>query len=241
MRNLRFYCPDLHPGLIPLDPAESHHGIHVLRVRPGSSIEVFDGRGRAAQAVVDRVTRKEVIIDVHDIQQYPLLKPAIILAVSLAKGSRFDLAVEKCTELGADHLCAVQFDRTVKLGKQEAMDRYHRLAVSAAKQCGRNWLPTLSGPMPLDKTILDLKSRYPDALWLYGGFGPQATFFDQFLTSGVKNRDIICMVGPEGGFTEEETEMLKTEECREININPHILRTETAAVAFAALLGTLKL
>lgn len=240
MRMLRFYCPELRAGRMPLDSSESHHGIHVLRIKAGSEIEVFDGKGRSAPAVVTEITKKEVVVEVQAIEEVPLLKPRIILAMSLAKGGRFDLAVEKCTELGADHICAVHFGRTVKMGKQEALERYQRIAVAAAKQCGRSRLPALSGPKPLDKTIVDLKTLYPDALCLYGGFGPQAITFGEFHTSNISNQDIICLVGPEGGLTEEETQLLHNEGCREININPHILRTETAAIAFAALLATLK-
>ena len=241
MRYIRCYCPTLALGPVSPDLAESHHLIHVLRLKPGTEVEVFDGRGRTGPAVVTEIRKKTVILDVKEIQTYPSLKPTLILAMSLAKGGRFEVAVEKCTELGADCLCAVQFDRTVKLGKQDSLHRYERITVAAAKQSGRNWLPRLLGPAPLDQTITTLESLYPNALRVYGGFGPNAISWNKIAASFVKERDLICMIGPEGGFTDREIDLFAAKNFREISINPNILRTETAAVAFASLLGTLKL
>ncbi len=238
MRTLRFYSPALAVGRIVLDPVESHHLIHVLRLKIGSEIELFDGRGNRASAVVAEIRKKEALVDVREVRCCAPLKPALILGVSIARGSRFDLVVEKCTELGADHIAAVQFDRTVKLGKGESLERYRRIAVSAVKQCGRDRLPILSGPAPLDRTIGDLEQLYPDALRLYGHPGPDAAAIAQL--SPDIDQPILCMVGPEGGYTEQELSLLADRGFRPVRIGPHVLRTETAAMAFAALFGACK-
>jgi 16S rRNA (uracil1498-N3)-methyltransferase len=241
LRNFRFYCPDLASGRTRLDPSESHHLIHVLRLKEGAQIEVFDGLGNVASAVILDINKKEVGFQTEKIHRSSPLAPAVILGVSMAKGSRFDLAVEKCTELGVDHICAVQFERTVKLGKKESLERYHRIAVSAAKQCGRNYLPQLTGPAPLRQTLEYLKERYPDSTGLYGGFGPDSVQITNLVPTCSKGGTFICMVGPEGGFTPPELSLFAEYGFQEVNINPNILRTETAALAFASLLTAHKL
>ena len=176
MRTLRFYSPALAVGRIVLDPVESHHLIHVLRLKIGSEIELFDGRGNRASAVVAEIRKKEALVDVREVRCCAPLKPALILGVSIARGSRFDLVVEKCTGLGADHIAAVQFDRTVKLGKGESLERYRRIAVSpsssaAATGCRFSLAPPLltgrlgiwnnSIPMPSASTVTRVRMLPP--------------------------------------------------------------------------------
>ena len=239
MRKFRFYCPELKIGVNPLDQTESHHGIHVLRIQNGSSIEVFDGKGDFAEATICRITKKEIFIDVKKISQAPPKKTTCILGVSIAKGSRFDLVVEKCTELGIDQLCAVNFHRTVKTGKDQAMERYRRIAIAAAKQSGRCGLPVLTGPETVETVLSNLKQAFPKAICFYGGFEKDSITWDQFRTTLNDKQILIGMVGPEGGFCEEEINLFREHEFRQIRINPHMLRTETAAIALAALIGSL--
>jgi 16S rRNA (uracil1498-N3)-methyltransferase len=234
MRTLRFYCETLDGDRAVLDSIQSHHLSHVLRLEAGQGVEVFDGKGLLADAQVEQVGRKQVILRLVKKTVVPSKTSGrVILAVSIAKGERFDWMIEKCTELGVDHIAAVQCERTVKMGKISAIERYTKIALAAAKQCGRVYLPTLSGPDTLKRTLDSLRAGYPEAGLLYGD--AEGASLDSVWGSA-EGKDKIVFIGPEGGFTDSERELLAGSNVRPVSANSNILRIETAAMAFAAFL-----
>jgi 16S rRNA (uracil1498-N3)-methyltransferase len=239
MRRLRFYCAKIEPQCV-LDEIESHHLSRVLRLEMGSQVELFDGRGTFAEGIVQKADKRQAVIRTTHVTQVPRPESGrLILAVSYAKGQRFDWLVEKCTELGVDHIAAVQYDRTVKLGGSEnATERLNKIALSAVKQCGRLFLPELSGPKRLQQSVNDLKSRYQDAYCCFGD--PNGISPASFLVK-VKDRDIVVLVGPEGGFSPEELNWMSSEKMEQVSIHTNILRVETAAAAFCAVIKAAQL
>lgn len=235
---MRFYCESIEAESF-LDPIESNHLSRVLRAQKGTPVELFDGCGTLAEGIVEHLGKKQTRIRVQKITQTPPPETArIILAVSFAKGQRFDWLVEKCTELGVDHIAAVQFERTVKRGKDTALERYRKITISAAKQSKRLFLPMITGPDKLPVTLDSLTAQYPQALLLYGD--PKAA--PLFNLSTPKNgRDYIVAIGPEGGLTDNETDLLAANNASAVKINANILRIETAAVAFCAALAASRL
>jgi len=234
MRTLRFYCESLDSARPVLDPVESRHLSKVLRLGVGADIEAFDGKGLLADAKVDQITRDQVFIHLtKKMQIAPKTSGRVILAVSMAKGERFDWMIEKCTELGADHIAAVQYDRTVKMGKGSALDRYKKIALAAAKQCGRLHLPALSGPDTLEHTLESFRRCYPLASLWYGD--AEGSDVDTAFRGNAESDRIVC-IGPEGGFTDEEHQLFTRISAFAVSINPNILRIETAAIAFSAVL-----
>ena len=241
MNKKRFYCENLASQTARLDADENHHLISVMRLAAGDEVELFDGKGQVAEAVITGFEKKEAVLRIKSIRTCTPGKFSIILAVSLPKNRRFDLLVEKCTELGADVIAAVHFERTVKKGNPDTLDRYRKIAVSACKQSGRSYLPVLAGLESLTKTIERFESQHPDALRIYGGLSEHSRSFIEF-TERLKNfsGEIIVFIGPEGGITESEQKMLESKGAVEICINPHTLRVETAAVCFCGLLAAFK-
>lgn len=232
MRRLRFYCQNIDSVCI-LDEEQSHHLSRVLRVEEGDTVDVFDGRGTLAEGTVERIDRRQVSIRTSNISRIEAPRSSrLILAVSIAKGQRFDWMIEKCTELGADHIAAVQFERTVKLGSENTVERLRKISLSAAKQCGRLFLPEISGPLPLEQSLAGLKKQYPNAVLCCGE--PQGQPFASFLKE-FKERDLIVLIGSEGGFSASENDWLTSERIEKVSINSNVLRVETAAVAFCAI------
>ncbi len=231
----RFYHKELRKGVIELDDSEAHHLIHVLRLQAGDRIELFDGMGGLAEATVADVGRKTAAVEILNIEHTsPRQAGRVIIATSSAKGQRFDWLTAKCTELGVDELAVVLFERTVKQPHgPAAMLRYQKLTVSAAKQCGRLFLPRLSGPAGLAETVNDLAARYRQAQMIFGGFGEGAVGIRQYCRT---DADTIAFVGPEGGMTDVEELLLTEHGAMPVCINANILRVETAATAFAAVL-----
>ena len=106
----RFFAEDLSPGPLALAAGEAHHALHVLRLRAGTEVELFDGRGGTAAGTIAAVRRGEVTVEVAAIR--PAVEregPAIHLASAVPKGKRLDWLLEKATELGAASLRPVAF------------------------------------------------------------------------------------------------------------------------------------
>ncbi|MCI0499521.1 MAG: 16S rRNA (uracil(1498)-N(3))-methyltransferase [Planctomycetales bacterium] len=238
MRKLRFFCRTITDESA-LDPSESNHLSRVLRVQPGTPVELFDGKGTLAEGIVGHISPKQVIVRTQTIHRSSQAEAGrIVLAVSFAKGQRFDWLVEKCTELGADHIAAVVFERTVKLGKDTALPRLEKIAMAAAKQCGRLFLPILSGPAKLKETLDSLTPSYPRAALFFGD--PQGQPING-MQSVFPQRDALMLVGPEGGLTDAEIQWLGDAGALPVCLNPNILRVETAAMAFCAALAAARL
>ena len=237
MKLIRFYCESIMQGRVRLAQDEAHHLANVLRLSTDQHVELFDGKGTVAQAVIADITRKAVTLEVEQVHCEPgRTTGRVIIAASIAKGRRFDWLVTKCTELSVDHIAAVLFDRTVKMAKGiSATQRYDNLAIAAAKQCERIFLPKITGPIDLSQTVSLLKNDYPDAHLIFGGFGPDAKPVPQSSPSG---KDIIAFVGPEGGLTCREQSLLKAAGATEVRLTDTTLRVETAAIAFASILCT---
>ena len=235
MELLRFYCNPIVEPLVELSASEARHLALVRRLVVGDDIELFDGLGTVAVGVIRTASRRKVTLDVRETRVLPRPKwPQIVIAVSVAKGERFDWLIGKCTELGVDRICPVLFERTVKQAKNPRInERWHNLAVAAAKQCRRVFLPRTDQPLPLKKAVETLIKEYPNARFLLGSLSDSAPpLIDRECEPG----DIVALVGPEGGLTEQEEVLLESYGCRAVRLTDTVLRIETAAVVFAAIL-----
>jgi 16S rRNA (uracil1498-N3)-methyltransferase len=229
------FSTDLHDDILRLDEFEAHHVRHVLRMAAGDTVELFDGRGTTAQAVIEKADRKTVEVRILRRDQRPPRQTGrIILAVSMAKGQRFETLIEQGTELGVDHFVPVLFQRTVKQAAgNSAVQRYHKIAVAAAKQCGRVFLPKIDPAEGFEDALERLTTEYPNAKMIFGGFSSEAT---PLLPWSIENRDTVAIVGPEGGLADQEQQILIRAGVREVKICQTTLRIETAALALAAIL-----
>jgi len=231
----RFYCESIDGPVVLLGGEQAHHLIHVMRVKAGGQVEVFDGKGTVVRATVVEVGRKVVSLNVEQSETIsPLSTGRIIIAAAVAKSHRFEQLVTQCSELGANHIAAVVFGRTVKLAAGSVTgQRYSKLAVAACKQSGRNFLPEISGPDSLENTLGILKDKYPDAKIIFGSFDGDAKSASEIAGAGA---DIIAFVGPEGGMTEQEEKLLVDNGAIGVRLTNTVLRIETAATAFATIL-----
>ncbi len=233
----RFHCPDLDDGAVggslALGQAEAHHALHVLRLKVGSTVRVFDGRGRSARGVIASAGRRDVTVELTGaVDRRPAETPSVHLASAVPKGKRLDWLLEKATELGAASITWVTFARSVAGGgalSASARRRQEAHCISAAKQSGRDWLPVLSGPVPLGDWLDDAPA---EAVRLVGSCDGLAVTPGRALT-GLESR-IDLLIGPEGGLTEDEQAATGRHGCRLVRLGESILRIETAAVALLA-------
>lgn len=233
----RFYIDNIAEPFTILEGSEAHHLSGVLRFGVGSEVELFDGKGNIAVAIVEKVKKRSVELRIENlINRIPRQNGRIILVTSLAKAQRFDWMISKCTELGVDHICPALYTRTVKQGKGSSLvERYRNLAISAAKQCRRDFLPQIDAPANLETILERLKTQYPTAQLITASLEDDAkSLFSEDIQ---QNTDRIIFVGPEGGLTEEEEVFLRQNSAIPVRLTNTILRIETAAVAVASLLA----
>jgi len=235
LSHIRFYCRPIKTNIIEIIGPEAHHLTGVRRLKPDMVVEVFDGEGTLAQARIVNASSRKVTVEVTKIEHsQPRQNARITIAASIAKGDRFDWLISKCTELGADRILPVIYQRTVKQASNpKIVGRYHNLAVSAAKQCGRLFLPQIEPPTPLAEVIESVKNE-DDTQLLIGSLNENAEPLIKLDCLGSKN--IVAFVGPEGGMTEEEETLLRESGAIEVRLTSNILRTETAAIAFVTIL-----
>ena len=213
-----------------LEGDEARHLTRVLRAKVGDTVSLFDGRGREWPARVAALGRDRVELDTAEPTSDPL-PPAgipVTLAVALPKGDRQKWMVEKLTELGAARLIPLETTRGVAEATASAQARLERGVIEACKQCGRNTLMEIAAGRPLDRLLAEVPAGACVVIAHPGGRPLDAATVPPTATA------MIALVGPEGGFTDEELCIADRAGVIRISLGPHILRVETAAIALAA-------
>ncbi len=222
-----FYVEDLANDPVTLDESETRHALGSRRLRDGETVTLFDGRGQRADGVIAVRTsgrRRTVEVRITQRHQLPPPGPGLHVFTAAPKGDRLRFLVEKCTELGAAGVHIVRWHRSVAEPSRAGRDKLHRIAIEACKQCERLWLPEIT----VNGGIQDF-CRAP-ATRFYANREPAAQTLPATRTA-----DIAIAIGPEGGFTREELDQFQAAGANALRLGEHILRTETAAVAAAAL------
>jgi len=232
----RFYCCSLSDSIVQLSASQTHHLADVLRLNVGCKVELFDGKGVLAVAEVISSAHRKValkILELRPVQKS--VRPQIIIAPSIAKGERFDWLIAKCVELGVDRICPVLFERTVKQPKNpKIIQRWQNIAIAASQQCRRLFLPQIDTPLLLPQIIGILKKDSPNCRFLFGSLEETAP---SLIGLSFGQKDVTAFVGPEGGLTPQEENLLLSEGCQPVRLTDTVLRIETAALAFAAVLS----
>lgn len=232
---------------VSLDRDESHHLFTVLRGGRDPELELVDGRGNRMTGQPCGRDGKTALVKILTVttDQEEFREPRLVLACAVVKGKRFEWALEKSVELGAHEFLPLETDLGVidpRPGKQE---RWRSLMTAALKQSGRSWLPVLSDPVPV-KDVLSGCSAGP----VYFGAAPEdgaavdggVPFWTGILEEdrGDAPTKLTVLVGPEGGWSPAELTQFSQAGARPFSMGPHVLRTETAALAGLAVLQALR-
>lgn len=208
---------------------EGRHLLRVLRKKIGDHILVTDGQGHRYETLIRAVAGDEAeceIIGRHEDVNEPRMN--VTLAVSLLKNpGRFDFLVEKATELGVRSIIPMVCERTVR--HNEHHDRLVKIAVSAMKQSGRSFLPSVFFKTTLT-TLVESAEEY-DLKLIPHEKTEQSHFIDTVLQHHRKARSVLVLIGPEGGFTDKELAEASARAFVPISLGPRRLRAETAALS----------
>jgi 16S rRNA (uracil1498-N3)-methyltransferase len=224
----RFYLPDFKRPI--LNAGESHHAIHVLRIKPGAIVEVFDGQGHKAQCRVVEAGKGSVRLAILQQSSTPSLPCRITLAQAIPK-KNMDFIVEKATELGAARIVPLLSERTIKR-PTGAPERWLEVALEACKQSGNNFLPQIPAPQKMGEFLHTLDNF---DLKVIGSLQPDAKPLKEILSDTLPLQrsqalTVLLLIGPEGDFTPAELSLAKSAGCLSLSLGPLILRAETAAL-----------
>ncbi|SDW15312.1 16S rRNA (uracil1498-N3)-methyltransferase [Marininema mesophilum] len=212
-----------------------HHIKNVMRLEVEGIILCCDGVGTDYRVMIEQISGKEIrcrILESFSSTGEPE-RVEVTIAFSLPKGDKVDWVLQKGTELGASAFLPFTSARTVvKLDEKKAgkrRDRWQRIVKEAAEQSRRGRIPTVHSLMNWRQCLAQFSS-YDQILFAYER-GGKALY--QLLT-GRKARSILVIVGPEGGFTEDEATEVVSEGAELLHLGPRILRAETAPLAAIA-------
>lgn len=219
--------------LLTSDQSSFHYLVHVLRIKQGQPIELFNGQGFVGQGQINEVSKKELSINIVQFIRHLPTPLQLHLMLSLSKGDRMDYALQKSTELGVTHITPILTARgEVKL-KDERLEKKHShwqgVITSACEQSYQNFMPTLYKPKKL--TDLTLAPSTPEHLAFFGDInGDSIKSYQNF-----QPKSFTFFVGPEGGWALQECEFFKQNNIQPVKLGPRILRAETAPIALLAL------
>lgn len=244
MTRRRFYAPPdafAADGVL-LSEEESRHLRDVLRLRAGDEAQVFDGEGREFACVVREAggRREAARLEVRGTVEPSSPEPPLFLclAVSLLKGEKFDLVVQKAVELGVGLVKPLLTKRTdVRLRDErdaaKRVERWKRLALEAAKQSGRARVPNVTPPCAFETFV----NAEPGTDFLQVMFAErEGTGLSELPRGEAPPSDVTALVGPEGGWEDEEIELARAHGWHVVTLGGRTLRAETAAITVCALL-----
>jgi 16S rRNA (uracil1498-N3)-methyltransferase len=207
---------------VDLDAGQANYLGNVMRLGEGAEVLLFDGHSGEWLARIVEAARKRMTLSVERQTRPPETIPDVWLAFAPVKRAQTDWLVEKATELGAARLIPVMTQRTV--AERVKLERLQSIAIEAAEQCGRTRLPEISEPVALKALLAAERLLY---------FADEAG--GEPAASAFKAGPALLLVGPEGGFTDDERATIRAApHTVAISLGPRILRAETAALAALA-------
>jgi 16S rRNA (uracil1498-N3)-methyltransferase len=213
-------------SILQLDDEAANHVGRVLRMQPNQPLQLFNGDGKNYAATITEISKKQVSVTVSDATINPVESPVSIhLGQAISRGDRMDFAIQKAVELGVTEItplfterCGVKLegDRLTKRNEQ-----WQKIAISACEQSGRSVVPKVHPAISLE-------------LWLAQPTNSLQLTLDPRASATIKtvvlSKDIRLVIGPEGGFTDNEVSTTRHAGFIGIQLGPRVLRTETAAL-----------
>ena len=219
-----FYLPD--PELsslaqVQLQGQEAKHAARVLRKKVGDTVYLANGFGCKATGEITTVSKQSVTISISERETVPEPKIKKVLGFGvIKKRDRFEFAIEKAVELGATSICL--FDAEHSERSRINMERVDAIVQSAFKQSGRWWMPEIITKDSISDVLLHFADH--DVVMAHEKKEISANDFSV-------SKDVLLLIGPEGGFSEREVEIVEQAGGRIISLGTHRLRAETAVTA----------
>lgn len=242
MRRFVIDTQDISGEQVRLSGPEAHHAVNVLRLKVDDTVTLVDGQAMEYLARVVGIQRGKVDLEVVEQQQgLTESKLDLTLGLGLLKADKMDYVVQKATELGLSTLVPIASERsTIKLAgsrEENRLERWRKISRQALKQCRRS-RPVEINPITDLAGFLDITRQAELKLMLHPRLSDAPSpAWNDLLTAQPPSQSVAALVGPEGGFTENETAEARRTGFQILPLGPRILRSETAAIALIAILG----
>lgn len=227
----RFFVPSLAEDTITLDREAGRHIARSLRCREGDPVELCDGRGTDGAGIISAIAGETVTVTVQERRPSRGELPcAVTLYQALPKGDKMETIVQKAVELGVGRIVPVLTHRCVSRPDDKSMrkkcERYNRIALEAAKQCGRGRVPEVAPLVGFREAVAQMRAD-PLALFFYENADQPLR---EVLTGRLGDR-VSILIGSEGGFEPSEAAFAAENGLVPLSLGSRILRCETAPLA----------
>lgn len=237
----RFHVPTLAPALvgtpIALPGEVAHHVVRVLRLDSGAALTLFDGSGGEYAATLVETGKRGAIARLERFDAIERESPLDVTIVqSVLAADAMDYTIRKAVELGVAAIAPViaarsQFSLAGGRGERR-LAHWRGIAIAACEQCGRNRVPAIEMPQPLEAWLGGADSKRPAVIAAPGAAQSLAAF-------AARTLPVAILIGPEGGFTESEVARAVAERIVPVHLGPRVLRADTAGVAALAMLAAI--
>ena len=214
-----FYAENIERGISKLSQNEARH-LKVKRHYSDELVCIFDGKGKVG---IGKIIDKDKI-EVSEVREFPK-EDSLTIAVAVPKGDRLDFMLQKLTELNVSTIILMNTKRSVVMPRETKQERLKRILIEACKQCRRAWVPELRNLTEFSSVI----KEEADSKIILNQDGVKIKF-------GMGTT--LVLVGPEGGFTEEEMKEAESNGFVKTSISKNTLRIETAAIGVAAIINS---
>ena len=219
-----------------LSSEDEHHLCHVMRMKKGDEIEVVDNQ-KLYLCRIDSFNPLSISV-IHEIANDVELKEEVTLLFALTKGDKTDLVLQKATELGVKKIALIESERTIVKYEGKDIDkklaRFKKIMKEASEQSHRLMIPELLGIYQLKKLPKELLSDIN-----YVAYEKDANQIECAFSGLMKGKSVSILIGPEGGFSEQEINSLTEQGFIRTSLGKRILRAETAAIYALSVIGYL--
>lgn len=218
-----------------LTGSEAHHLLHVLRLKNGSRITLFDGTGTTYEGTITSLD-PEVSVNITRINLEDQARPRLHLAQGLIKPKKSELIVQKATELGIDSISFFTSRYcSTKAPSASRQERWQKIAMESCKQCNRPAPPDIKPVTSFDKCLISAAAHDLKIIFWEETAGYNLPDINSMINQD-RPRSLFFLIGPEGGLTDEEVAMAKDHGFLSVTLGRQILRAETASIAASAIL-----
>lgn len=211
---------------ITLNSREAAHALKARRLRIGDAICVLNGRGLRADCTISQVSRNTVIALVEQCIEIPEKPVQLTIASAIPKRDRQRTMVDMLTQLGVSRIIPLECERSVTRYKESMQEKWQRYAIEACKQSQNPWAPEIAAGTGLAELFFKLGTNA--VFWTTDFAGKK------LVQLTAESDHVVIIIGPEGGFSEQELLLMDSKGVAKLRLADHILRTELAAVAASA-------
>lgn len=213
------------------------HISKVLRNKIGDILELSDGKGNNYLCRISSINNSEILTDIidHRVESDSIIN--VTLFQALPKLTKMDTIIQKCTEIGITNITPFESIRTIveikdEKSKQNKLSRWQKIAFEASKQCKRAVIPKIDAIINW-KQLLEATSEYDLAVIAYEN---ETESLKQVLKKNMEARNVCIIIGPEGGFSDDEVKEILSKGVSSVSLGKRILRTETAGMTLLSII-----